>query len=138
MGRISGLLVLASLCAPAEAMTMYDPQLCYILDGFLGLYGLFITGLFVREKFFKTKAKPAAATQDAIYTDLKGQDSGDYAPLMKGDPERGRGSSRTDVEYRELPVKRERQRRTDQVYQDLSSATKDTYQSLPMKTMMNR
>lgn len=29
---------------------MYDPRLCYILDGVLGLYGLFITGMFIREK----------------------------------------------------------------------------------------
>lgn len=29
---------------------MYDPQLCYILDGFLGLYGLIITGMFIKEK----------------------------------------------------------------------------------------
>lgn len=31
-------------------MMMYDPRLCYILDGVLGLYGLFITGMFIREK----------------------------------------------------------------------------------------
>uniref|UniRef100_A0A4W5KKC5 Uncharacterized protein n=1 Tax=Hucho hucho TaxID=62062 RepID=A0A4W5KKC5_9TELE len=37
--------------SPAEAMTpLYDPKLCYILDGFLLLYGLLITGLLLREK----------------------------------------------------------------------------------------
>uniref|UniRef100_A0A4W6FTT4 Secreted protein n=1 Tax=Lates calcarifer TaxID=8187 RepID=A0A4W6FTT4_LATCA len=35
---ISGLLVLASMFPPAEALALYDPQLCYVLDGFLGLY----------------------------------------------------------------------------------------------------
>lgn len=34
-------------------MTMYDPQLCYILDGFLGLYGLIITGMFIKEKVWR-------------------------------------------------------------------------------------
>uniref|UniRef100_A0A8C6SQ62 T-cell surface glycoprotein CD3 zeta chain n=1 Tax=Neogobius melanostomus TaxID=47308 RepID=A0A8C6SQ62_9GOBI len=29
---------------------VYNPKLCFILDGFLGLYGLFITAMFVREK----------------------------------------------------------------------------------------
>lgn len=33
-----------------EAMDLYDPQLCYILDGFLGIYGLIITGMFIKEK----------------------------------------------------------------------------------------
>lgn len=28
----------------------YDPRLCYILDAFLCLYGLIITGMFVKEK----------------------------------------------------------------------------------------
>lgn len=32
------------------AMTLYDPRLCYILDCFLGLYGLIITGMFIKEK----------------------------------------------------------------------------------------
>ncbi|XP_070786598.1 T-cell surface glycoprotein CD3 zeta chain-like [Enoplosus armatus] len=145
---ISGLLVLASVFPPAEAVTLYDPQLCYILDGFLGLYGLIITGMFIKEKFFKTKVK---ATEEGIYTDLKGQDSGGYAPLVRGDPERGRNrrmmddnatytdlNKRTDGEYKELPVKRERQRKNEQVYQGLSTATKDTYDALQMKPLPPR
>lgn len=35
---------------PTEALAMYSPQLCYILDGFLGLYGLIITAMFINEK----------------------------------------------------------------------------------------
>uniref|UniRef100_A0A3Q0RPV2 Uncharacterized protein n=1 Tax=Amphilophus citrinellus TaxID=61819 RepID=A0A3Q0RPV2_AMPCI len=34
----------------SKALNMYDPQLCYILDGFLGVYGLIITGMFIKEK----------------------------------------------------------------------------------------
>ncbi|XP_041822103.1 T-cell surface glycoprotein CD3 zeta chain-like [Chelmon rostratus] len=146
--RIPGLLVLASLFPRAEALDHYDPRLCYVLDGFLGLYGLIITGMFIKERFFKNKAK---ANDENIYSDLKGQDTGGYAPLMRGDPERGRNrrmlddndtytdlNKRTDGEYKELPVKRERQRKNEQVYQGLSSATKDTYDSLQMKPLPPR
>lgn len=35
---------------PPEAMMLNDPRLCYILDVFLGLYGLVITGMLIREK----------------------------------------------------------------------------------------
>ncbi|XP_040887960.1 T-cell surface glycoprotein CD3 zeta chain-like [Toxotes jaculatrix] len=143
---ISGLLVLASLFPPAEALALYEPQLCYILDGFLGLYGLIITGMFIRERFFKTREK---GTEESIYSDLQGQDTGGYAPLMR-DAERGRNrrtpeeptytglTKRTDGEYKELPVKRERQRKNEQVYQGLSSATRDTYDSLQMQQLPAR
>ncbi|XP_071368703.1 T-cell surface glycoprotein CD3 zeta chain [Centroberyx affinis] len=135
------------LLPPAEALIqIYDPKLCYVLDGFLALYGLFITGLFIREKFFKTKSK---AVEDSIYTDLKGQDPGGYAPLMKGDPERGRNrrmaddtytdlNRRTEGEYKELPVKRERHKKHEQVYQDLGKGSKDTYDSLQMQPLPPR
>ncbi|KAF3688305.1 T-cell surface glycoprotein CD3 zeta chain T-cell receptor T3 zeta chain Precursor [Channa argus] len=102
------------LCSltPTEAMAMYEPQLCYLLDGFLGLYGIIITGMFIREK------------------ELRGQDSGGYAPLTRRDPEiGGRGLKKhAGDEYKELPVKRE----------DLSAATRDTYQPLQMQTLNAR
>ncbi|CAJ1087424.1 T-cell surface glycoprotein CD3 zeta chain-like isoform X1 [Xyrichtys novacula] len=143
-----GLLVLlTAMVHPAEALTLYDPQLCYILDGFLGLYGLIITGMFIKEKFFRAKVQ---STEDSVYSGLVGQDTGGYAPLMR-DAERGRnrrpaeGESeytglvkRTDGEYRELPVKRERQRKNEQVYQGLSSATRDTYDQLQMQPLPAR
>lgn len=31
-------------------MALYEPLLCYLLDGILGLYGLIITGMFLKEK----------------------------------------------------------------------------------------
>uniref|UniRef100_A0A3P8SMN5 T-cell surface glycoprotein CD3 zeta chain n=1 Tax=Amphiprion percula TaxID=161767 RepID=A0A3P8SMN5_AMPPE len=121
-----------------EALEMYSAELCYILDGFLGLYGLVITGMFIKEKFFRTKVK-----EENVYSDLGGPGSGGF-PLR--DPERGRNrrldddtytdlNRRTDGEYKELPMKRERQRKTEQVYQGLSSATRDTYDSLQMQPL---
>ncbi|XP_062270835.1 T-cell surface glycoprotein CD3 zeta chain-like isoform X2 [Scomber scombrus] len=146
---ISGLLVLAAV-VPSAALNMYDPQLCYILDGFLGLYGLIITGMFIKEKFFRTKSKVA---EDSIYSDLQGQDNAPYAPLMPNrDPERGRNrkaaddnatytdlnQKRTESSYKELPARKERQRKNEQVYQGLSSATRDTYDSLQMQQLPAR
>ncbi|XP_060888229.1 T-cell surface glycoprotein CD3 zeta chain-like [Labrus mixtus] len=135
------LLLLSAVCHPAEALSLYDPQLCYILDGFLGLYGLVITGMFIREKFFREKVKSAEGSA---------LDSGGYAPLVRGDPERGRNrrmaddseyttlNKHSDGEYKALPVKRERQRKNEQIYQGLSSATRDTYDSLQMQPLPAR
>ncbi|XP_051799018.1 T-cell surface glycoprotein CD3 zeta chain-like isoform X2 [Acanthochromis polyacanthus] len=132
-------LVGASMIPRTEALKFYDPELCFILDGFLGLYGLVITGMFIKERFFRTKVK-----EENVYSDLGGPGSGSF-PLMR-DAERGRNrrtdddtytdlTKRTDGEYKELPLKRERQRKTDQVYQGLSSATRDTYDSLQMQPL---
>uniref|UniRef100_A0A3Q4N8J7 T-cell surface glycoprotein CD3 zeta chain n=1 Tax=Neolamprologus brichardi TaxID=32507 RepID=A0A3Q4N8J7_NEOBR len=90
------------------AMNMYDPQLCYILDGFLGIYGLIITGMFIKEKVCLF----LIFTADWIL-DLKGQDPVTYEPLRTGDPEGGRGRG-------------------------LSSATRDTYDSLQMQSLPPR
>uniref|UniRef100_A0A3Q4HZR6 T-cell receptor T3 zeta chain n=1 Tax=Neolamprologus brichardi TaxID=32507 RepID=A0A3Q4HZR6_NEOBR len=83
-----------------EAMNMYDPQLCYILDGFLGIYGLIITGMFIKEK----------VCLFLIFT----------ADWILG------LNKRTDGEYKELPLK------------GLSSATRDTYDSLQMQSLPPR
>ncbi|XP_031175696.2 T-cell surface glycoprotein CD3 zeta chain [Sander lucioperca] len=142
-----GLLVLASLCPLTEAVTLYDPQLCYILDGFLGLYGLIITGMFIHEKFFKIKVKE----EEGVYSSLRGQEAGGYDEIGRRDPERGGARSRgpvtggddtytplnrvVDGTYKALPVKRDRQRKTEQVYQGLSTAHKDTYDKLQMQPL---
>ncbi|XP_068612563.1 T-cell surface glycoprotein CD3 zeta chain-like [Brachionichthys hirsutus] len=144
----SGFLLLAALSTPAEAVKLYDPYMCYILDGFLGLYALIITGMFIKEKFCKPKMN---ATGVGVYNDRKDQNPGVSPLLARGDPERGRNrrmkgedpnytelTKRPDGEYRELPFKRERQRRSEQIYQGLSAATKDTYNSLQMKSLPGR
>ncbi|XP_008396436.1 T-cell surface glycoprotein CD3 zeta chain [Poecilia reticulata] len=144
--RALGLLVVASLLPSAEALNISDPQLCYILDGFLGLYGLIITGMFIKEKFFRTKVK---GSDDGAYASLGRPTNDTYEALMT-DPERGRNrrvpddstytglQKRSEPTYKELPVKRERQRKNEQVYQGLSSATKDTYDSLQMQPLPAR
>ncbi|XP_020792232.1 T-cell surface glycoprotein CD3 zeta chain-like isoform X2 [Boleophthalmus pectinirostris] len=132
------LLLLCSMPLSADALTLYDPKLCFILDGVLAVYGLFITAMFVREKFFRGKVK----SDESLYTTLnRDQESGGYAGLRLRKENQapaadhsdslytGLNTNREDSEYRELP-RRERQRKNEQVYQGLSAATRDTYDSL--------
>ncbi|XP_064166119.1 T-cell surface glycoprotein CD3 zeta chain-like isoform X1 [Anguilla rostrata] len=154
--RWTGLLVVLAMAVPsAEAkIGLNDPMLCYILDGVLLLYGLVITGLFFRERYFKpTKAD---SKDDGIYMGLnKAADAYDVL-RPSGDAESGAGASRgkrrqgddetytplqkgTEDNYKEIGVKKERRRnRNEQVYQGLSTATKDTYDSLHMPQLPPR
>uniref|UniRef100_A0A8C7ZV02 T-cell surface glycoprotein CD3 zeta chain n=1 Tax=Oryzias sinensis TaxID=183150 RepID=A0A8C7ZV02_9TELE len=104
---------------PPETTMLTDPRLCYILDGFLGLYGLIITGMFIKEKFFRTKVKISDEMEFSV----------SLFPLMLLGQDRD--------EYRELPVK-ERPRRNEQVYQDLSAASRDTYDALQVQALPAR
>ncbi|TNN40518.1 T-cell surface glycoprotein CD3 zeta chain [Liparis tanakae] len=122
------------LCT-SEAVALYSPQLCYVLDGFLCAYGLVITAMFLREKvcalivkglpalivalhllifqmfqFFRTKMK---RTEEVLYSDLEDQSSGTYNQLTRP----------------------RRQRKNEQLYQGLSSATRDTYDALQMQPL---
>ncbi|KAM9327871.1 T-cell surface glycoprotein CD3 zeta chain-like [Pholidichthys leucotaenia] len=142
----SGFLVLVWLVSPAEAiLSIYDPQLCYIIDGFLALYGIIMTGMFIKEKFFRKKHK-----EENIYSGLVGQTSGGY-DVLNTNAERGRNRRMAndseyselnkrgaESEYKELHVKKERQRKNNQVYQDLSSANRDTYDALTMQQLPAR
>uniref|UniRef100_A0A8D2ZCK6 T-cell surface glycoprotein CD3 zeta chain n=1 Tax=Scophthalmus maximus TaxID=52904 RepID=A0A8D2ZCK6_SCOMX len=96
-----------------KAMALYDPKLCFLLDGFLVVYGLVITGMFIKEK---------------VSDDLKGSDGGGgYQPLVR-DAERGR-VSRPNFINTPTP---------DKHSSGLSSATRDTYDSLQMQPLPAR
>uniref|UniRef100_A0A3Q4IDX6 T-cell receptor T3 zeta chain n=1 Tax=Neolamprologus brichardi TaxID=32507 RepID=A0A3Q4IDX6_NEOBR len=93
------------------AMNMYDPQLCYILDGFLGIYGLIITGMFIKEKvclmmWIKTCSCSGPERSGSGY--LRATENG-----------RPRGWTRKSKS-------------------GLSSATRDTYDSLQMQSLPPR
>uniref|UniRef100_A0A3Q3ICQ9 Uncharacterized protein n=1 Tax=Monopterus albus TaxID=43700 RepID=A0A3Q3ICQ9_MONAL len=124
--RVQLLSVTPQLFHMQQALALNDPQLCYILDGFLGLYGLIITGMFIKEKQFVC----------VCVQDLRGQDSGGYAPLMRRDPESGGRVSLTVMVSATLM--------TDRLIncflslQGLSAATKDTYQTLEMQPLPAR
>ncbi|CAL1597976.1 unnamed protein product [Knipowitschia caucasica] len=114
MRRLALLLLLP---LSADGLSLYDPRLCFLLDGLLGLYGLFITAMFLREKFFGVKVKSDNKQHTSVLA--QGQDSL-YTGLTR----------REESEYRELP---RRERRNEQLYQGLSAATRDTYDSLHQK-----
>ncbi|XP_066516104.1 T-cell surface glycoprotein CD3 zeta chain [Hoplias malabaricus] len=141
-------LLLILMVTPAEASVMYDPKICYVLDGFLLLYGIIITALYLRERFCPSGGK---VQKESEYDDLKGPRSTYDGLRQRGDPESGRGHrGRRDVEepyarlqkksedtYKEIHVKKDN-RQKEQVYQGLSAATKDTYDQLHMQPLPPR
>ncbi|XP_026865580.1 T-cell surface glycoprotein CD3 zeta chain [Electrophorus electricus] len=131
----------------AEGNFLYDPKFCYILDVFLLSYGIIITGLFLRERYRKPKTK---SLDDSDYQVLREGNQITYDRLRQRDAEGGRAHGRRRPQedtytplqkkpedpYREIQVKKDR--RQDQVYQGLSSASKDTYDSLHMQPLPPR
>ncbi|XP_016422176.1 T-cell surface glycoprotein CD3 zeta chain [Sinocyclocheilus rhinocerous] len=111
----SAVVILLSI-SPVSAFSFYDPNLCYILDALFLLYGVIITAFFVRERVNHQNYDSVSCDDD------DDDDDGLFQPLQK----------KSDDTYREIETKPGR-RRTDQVYQGLSSVTKDTYDSLHMQ-----
>ncbi|XP_058886508.1 T-cell surface glycoprotein CD3 zeta chain-like isoform X2 [Acipenser ruthenus] len=142
----------------AEVLGLTDPKLCYILDGVLLLYSVIITALYFKNKFSKAKDKPQ---KESLYADLDRSrvEVYDQANSRPRDPETGgvgKRGKRSDAVYTSLkkdrPVdayseiglqkqnqeKRRRGKGAEQVYQGLSAATKDTYDSLQMQPLPPR
>ncbi|XP_072512995.1 T-cell surface glycoprotein CD3 zeta chain [Salminus brasiliensis] len=145
--KTGALVLLIIVVPPAEASVLYDPKFCYFLDLFLLIYGVLITALYLREKCCKPKGK---IQKESEYEGLRGGLS-TYDELRQGDAEKGRArrgrretedtytrlQKKTDDTYKEITVKKDRGR-NDQVYQGLSAATKDTYDSLHMQPLPPR
>ncbi|XP_028655923.2 T-cell surface glycoprotein CD3 zeta chain isoform X2 [Erpetoichthys calabaricus] len=144
----------------AEVTGLTDPKLCYILDGVLLLYGIIITALLIKMKLSKTKEDPA---KDGLYADLDRNRVEVYdepgrprnRDLEAGGGKKQRGKSgdtlytslkkdRPVDAYSEIGLQKQNQERrrgkggTDQVYQGLSAATKDTYDALQMQPLPPR
>ncbi|XP_057585554.1 T-cell surface glycoprotein CD3 zeta chain isoform X2 [Hippopotamus amphibius kiboko] len=145
----------------AQSFGLLDPKLCYLLDGFLFIYGVIITALFLRAKFSRSAAVPAHQQgQNQVYNELNLGRREEYAVLDRRgglDPEMGgkpRKKNPHEVVYNELRkdkmaeayseigMKGENQRRRgkghDGLYQGLSPATKDTYAALHMQDLPAR
>uniref|UniRef100_V9KAZ5 T-cell surface glycoprotein CD3 zeta chain n=1 Tax=Callorhinchus milii TaxID=7868 RepID=V9KAZ5_CALMI len=146
----------------ADAMTLTDPKLCYILDGILFIYGIIITALYLKLRFTKVKNKPgdAAGSTPNVedqYQTLRNQDKDQYSSLAFSgqDAEAGAGkrnrrrrddSANVNDTYTKLNPKNKseaygelkptqqarRGKGGNDIYQGLSSATQDTYDSLKM------
>uniref|UniRef100_A0A3B3CEG3 T-cell surface glycoprotein CD3 zeta chain n=1 Tax=Oryzias melastigma TaxID=30732 RepID=A0A3B3CEG3_ORYME len=127
----------SSFCLLPEATMLTDPRLCYILDGFLGLYGLIITGMFIKEKFFRPKVK----SDENIYNPLREQDQGEYKEIRKKDVCFAEACETFVLFFLNMLTKccvLQRPRKNDQVYQDLSAASRDTYDALHMQPLAAR
>ncbi|CAM4506931.1 unnamed protein product [Leuciscus chuanchicus] len=134
---LSAVIALLSMAPVSEAQSLYDPQNCYVLDGLLMLYGIVITAFFVHARFVKKRSKEdVESPYQAINTRGKEVYS-DPKPSAQGGRKKGGDdtytplSRKTDDTYREIEPRGDRRR--DQVYQGLSSVTKDTYDSLHMQ-----
>lgn len=134
---VSAVIVLLSMAPVSEALSLYDPQSCYILDGLLMLYGVVITAFFVHARFIRKRSK---ADEESPYQAINTSGKDTYSdPKHSAEGGRRRGgddtytplSRKTDDTYREIEPRGDRRR--DQVYQGLSSMTKDTYDSLHMQ-----
>ncbi|RVE60183.1 hypothetical protein OJAV_G00178360 [Oryzias javanicus] len=59
----------------AEALALSEPQICYVLDGILFLYGIILTALYCRIKINSAReangAKGRQNVEEGIYTGLK-------------------------------------------------------------------
>uniref|UniRef100_A0A8C6UI43 High affinity immunoglobulin epsilon receptor subunit gamma n=1 Tax=Neogobius melanostomus TaxID=47308 RepID=A0A8C6UI43_9GOBI len=78
MGRPSALAIALPLwmCFGRAAASLHEPEVCYILDGVLFLYGLMLTTLYCRLKITSIKNAQAGkkqkkgAADEPIYTGL--------------------------------------------------------------------
>uniref|UniRef100_A0A8B9FZG4 CD247 molecule n=1 Tax=Amazona collaria TaxID=241587 RepID=A0A8B9FZG4_9PSIT len=112
-----------------------DPRLCYLLDGFLFIYAVIITALFVKAKLSPT-AKLSRGHRDEY--DVLGA-------KRVPDPEQGGRHQSLQKDkmgeaYSEIGMKGESMcpLPVSSLFQGLSTATKDTYDALQMQPLPRR
>ncbi|KAM6365407.1 high affinity immunoglobulin epsilon receptor subunit gamma [Pluvialis apricaria] len=79
--------VLLLLRTPA-AEALMEPELCYVLDAILFLYGIVLTILYCRLKFLARRASQEGAgkkKEEAIYTGLSSEGQEMYETLQMKD-----------------------------------------------------
>ncbi|KAI1242427.1 hypothetical protein IHE44_0005967 [Lamprotornis superbus] len=76
----------------ASVLGLTDPRLCYVLDGFLFIYAVVMTALFVKAKLSQASAPQLPPGQDDVYNKLSRTPRDDYDVLggkRRADPELG-------------------------------------------------
>ncbi|NWT16679.1 CD3Z protein, partial [Vireo altiloquus] len=148
----------------ASVLGLTDPRLCYVLDGFLFIYAVVMTALFVKAKLSRASEPQLRAGQDDVYNKLSRAHRDDYDVLggkRGADPELGgrhqqRRKNPQDTvytslqkdkmgeAYSEIGMKGEGSTHSSLtwfsgfVFQGLSAATKDTYDALQMQPLPPR
>ncbi|KAK2862690.1 hypothetical protein Q5P01_002223 [Channa striata] len=71
-GRSPLLVAIALWMCFGRAAALSEPQICYVLDGILFLYGIILTALYCRIKILNAKesARPKGKNEESIYTGL--------------------------------------------------------------------
>ncbi|XP_040886720.1 high affinity immunoglobulin epsilon receptor subunit gamma [Toxotes jaculatrix] len=75
-GRSTLLVAIPLWMCFGKAAALSEPQICYVLDGILFLYGIILTALYCRIKIYNAreaeagKRKPAQNVEEGIYTGL--------------------------------------------------------------------
>ncbi|KAJ1080822.1 hypothetical protein NDU88_001011 [Pleurodeles waltl] len=116
--RLPALAVLLAALGPAEALK--EPEICYILDAVLFIYGIVLTVLYchLKMKMRKQQQQLKQGAQRAIYEPLQSDNKQIYSEIAKMD------------EYG--PDKKE-----ESVYTGLQSQKQDTYETLQMHEKPN-
>ncbi|OPJ71590.1 high affinity immunoglobulin epsilon receptor subunit gamma [Patagioenas fasciata] len=73
------------LLRPPAAAALMEPELCYVLDAILFLYGLVLTILYCRLRFLvhrKSQQSAGKETEEAIYAGLSGESQEMYETLQ--------------------------------------------------------
>uniref|UniRef100_A0A8C0U1M0 T-cell surface glycoprotein CD3 zeta chain n=1 Tax=Cyanistes caeruleus TaxID=156563 RepID=A0A8C0U1M0_CYACU len=76
----------------ASVLGLTDPRLCYVLDGFLFIYAVVMTALFVKAKLSQASEPQLRPGQDDVYNKLSRSHRDDYDVLggkRGADPELG-------------------------------------------------
>uniref|UniRef100_A0A8C6J9L6 T-cell surface glycoprotein CD3 zeta chain n=1 Tax=Melopsittacus undulatus TaxID=13146 RepID=A0A8C6J9L6_MELUD len=131
-------LMVSSILKPSnphreDLLGLTDPRLCYLLDGFLFIYAVVITALFVKAKLSQASEHQLQPGQDDVYNKLSRghRDEYDVLGAKRGpDPELGGRHQSLQKDkmgeaYSEIGMKGE----------GLSTATKDTYDALQMQPL---
>uniref|UniRef100_A0A8C5T400 T-cell surface glycoprotein CD3 zeta chain n=1 Tax=Malurus cyaneus samueli TaxID=2593467 RepID=A0A8C5T400_9PASS len=136
----------------ASVLGLTDPRLCYILDGFLFIYAVVMTALFVKAKLRdenQMSCSKLSRTHRDDYDVLGAKRGAD--PELGGRHQQRRKNPQDTVytalqkdkmgeAYSEIGMKGERRRGkgNEGLYQGLSAATKDTYDALQMQPLPPR
>ncbi|XP_070123721.1 T-cell surface glycoprotein CD3 zeta chain isoform X7 [Equus przewalskii] len=127
----------------AQSYGLLDPKLCYVLDGILFIYGVIVTALFLRMKFGRRADAPAEPQGGGLlYQELNLGRREEYDGIADKrrarDPEMGGKQRRKNPQEVVYNNQRRRGKGHDDLYQGLSSATKDTYDALHMQPLPPR
>ncbi|XP_062389944.1 high affinity immunoglobulin epsilon receptor subunit gamma-like isoform X2 [Sardina pilchardus] len=148
MWRTIKLLPLSLMIHVAEATSVSDPVICYILDAFLLLYCIVFTALYFREKFSKSPTTQETTNQ------TEGEGGTYEAVATQSNPETGAVrrqrapaaddnyaalQHRTGDTYAQIQNKKKKKKDAQasrtQVYESLQQTSADTYNSLEMRPL---